>query len=234
MIKVAMPARKIPLNYRNITGYVQSDKSSEYTYFEASLERDALILCEFDPNVEFFKTQPRRFNYVLNDKPRYYTPDIMVKYKNGSVLLVEVKYRDDLRKKWTELKPKFKAAIHELKSEQNTRFKIWTETEIRRNNGSYLKNITFLLPYRKRPFEDYQLATIKKILPRVYASTPRELIELCSTCPIEQAGFLNTLWYAIASGIIKVDLNFPLKMDSEIWMHPSSTSIEHEKVAKNV
>lgn len=30
-----MAARKISLNYRHITGYIQSDKSNEYTHFEA-------------------------------------------------------------------------------------------------------------------------------------------------------------------------------------------------------
>lgn len=221
MIKVAMPARKIPLNYRHITGYIQSDKSDEYTHFEASLERDALILCEFDPNVEFFKTQPRRFNYLLNNNKRHYTPDIMVKYKDGSVLYIEVKYRDDLKKKWGELQPKFKAAIKELKSEPSTRFKIWTEKEIR---SAFLKNATFLLPYKKRPFEAYQLATIEKILSRIHESNPKELIGLCSTSLIEQAEFLNTLWHAISNGIVKTDLNRPLSMATPIWIIPNSKS----------
>ena len=227
MIKVAMPARKIPLNYRHITGYIQSDKSDEYTHFEASLERDALILCEFDPNIEYFKTQPRRFNYILNGKKYHYTPDIMVKYKDGEILYVEVKYREDLKKNWTELKPKFKAAIKELKSEPNTRFKIWTENEIR---STYLKNVTFLLPYKKRPFETYQMATIEKILSRIHESTPRELIGLCSTSLNEQAEFLNTLWYAVASGVVKIDLNFPLNMSSPIWMETPSSSKANKEI----
>ena len=228
-----MPARKIPLNYRHITGYIQSDKSDEYTHFEASLERDALILCEFDPNIEYFKTQPRRFNYLLNGKKHHYTPDIMVKYKDGVILYVEVKYREDLKKSWTELKPKFKAAIKELKLEPYIRFKIWTENEIR---STYLKNVTFLLPYKKRPFETYQMATIEKILSRIHKSTPRELIELCSTSLIEQAEFLNTLWHAVASGIVKIDFNFPLNMSSPIWMetHSSSKTIKANKEITNV
>jgi len=76
-----MPARKIPLNYRNITGYVQSDKSGDYTNFESSLERDALILAEYDENILSFKTQPRRFDYEIEGKQRHYTPDILISYK---------------------------------------------------------------------------------------------------------------------------------------------------------
>ncbi len=228
-----MPARKIPLNYRHITGYIQSDKSDEYTHFEAGLEKDALILCEFNPDIEYFKTQPRRFNYLFNGKHRHYTPDIMVKYKDGSIQYVEVKHRDNLKKDWKELKPRFKAAIKELKTEPNTRFKIWTQKEIR---GVYLKNVTFLLPYKKRPFEDYQMATIHKILSRIHESTPKDLIGLCSTSSIEQAEFLNTLWYAVSSGIVKIDLHFPLNMTSPIWIEAGTNSkpVNKKKVTKDV
>ncbi|ORU94319.1 MAG: hypothetical protein A6F70_08335 [Cycloclasticus sp. symbiont of Bathymodiolus heckerae] len=76
-----MPARKIPLNYRNITGYVQSDKGGDYTYFESGLERDALILAEYDENVLSFKTQPKKFTYERDGKNRSYTPDIFIAYK---------------------------------------------------------------------------------------------------------------------------------------------------------
>lgn len=211
----AVPARKIPLNYRNITGYVHSDKSDEYTHFEASLERNALLLCEFDEQVEKFKTQPRRFEFTHNGKKRYYTPDILIKFKDGLSLYVEVKYRDDLKKDWDKLKLKFKAAIQELKSEPNTRFKIWTEQEI---NTPFLKNVTFLLPYKNRPYEEYQLATIQKILSRGQPTSIKELLALCSTNEMEQAEFLNTLWYAIANQLVLTDLSTPLNMNQLTWL----------------
>jgi hypothetical protein len=191
MIKVAMPARKIPLNYRHITGYIHSDKSDDYTHFEASLERDALLLCEFDPKIKKFKTQPRRFHFIRNGKPRHYTPDIHIEYEDGRKLYVEIKYRADLKKDWLELKPKFKAAI---------------------------KNATFLLPYKNRPFEEYQLATINKILSRGQPMPLKELLSLCSSDMIEQAEFLNTLWYAVANQLILTELSTPLNMNQLVWM----------------
>jgi hypothetical protein len=211
-----MPARKIPLNYRNITGYVQSDKSNDYTHFESSLERDALILTEFDKHILSFKTQPKKFYYDLNGKQHHYTPDIFVAYKDGMNLYVEVKYRADLKKDWPTLKPKFKAIIHSLKSEPNTRFKIWTEAEIR---TPYLKNVTFLLPYKKRPVEEYQVKTICKILYRMDSLTPNELLPLCSKDFITQAEFINSLWYCIANNLVKTDLFKPMTMDSPIWVN---------------
>lgn len=210
-----MPARKIPLNYRHITGYIHSDKSDDYTHFEASLERDALLLCEFDPKVKKFKTQPRRFHFIRNGKPRHYTPDIHIEYEDGRKLYVEIKYRADLKEDWLELKPKFKAAIRELKTESATRFKILTEQEIR---TPFLKNVTFLLPYKNRPFEEYQLATINKILSRGQPMPLKELLSLCSSDMIEQAEFLNTLWYAVANQLILTELSTPLNMNQLVWM----------------
>ena len=210
-----MPARKIPLNYRNITGYVHSNKSDAYTHFESSLERDALLMCEFDPNIKSFKTQPRRFNYIHHGKNRHYTPDILIEYQDNRKLYVEVKYRDDLKKDWEKLKPKFKAAIKELKGETGTRFKILTENEIR---TTFLKNITFLLPYKNRPFEEYQLETIRKILQRGQPMTITDLLSLCSTNDMEQAEFLNTLWYAVSNQIVLTELSAPLSITHLIWL----------------
>jgi hypothetical protein len=221
-----MPARKIPLNYRNITGFVQSDKSDDYTYFESSLERDALLLAEYDKSIVSFKTQPKRFYFELEGKRRHYTPDIFVTYNNGLNLFVEVKYRRDLYENWRELKPKFKAVIHSLRHESNTRFKIWTELEIR---TPYLKNVTFLLPYKKRPVEDYQVQTIHKILNRMDSLTPKELISLCSGNLITQAEFLNSLWYCIANDLVKIDLFREMTMDSPIWIDHSSLIQSHIK-----
>lgn len=225
-----MPARKIPLNYRNITGYVHSDKSDAYTYFESSLERDALILCEFDFRVKAFKTQPRRFDYFFNGKKRHYTPDILIEYINGQKLYIEIKYREDLKKDWYKLKPKFKAAIKELKSEPNTRFKILTEKEIR---TQFLKNATFLLPYKNRPYEEYQLATIQKILSRGLAIPINELLSLCTTDMMEQAEFLNSLWHGIANRIIETDLHAPLSMSQLVWVLCDTTGNELDDTNDN-
>lgn len=219
-----MPARKIPLNYRNITGYVHSDKSIAYTHFESSLERDALILCEFDHRIKAFQTQPRRFVYKHEGKHRHYTPDILIEYINGQKQYVEIKYREDLKKDWQKLKPKFKAAIKELKAEADTRFKILTEREIR---TPFLESATFLLPYKNRPYQEHQLATIRKILSRGRAMPITDLLSLCSNDTMEQAEFLNTVWYGIANQLIEADLHQPLNMNLPVWV--PSDDLDHEQ-----
>lgn len=209
------PARIIPRNHRTMTGFVHGNNNGMYSGFESSLERDALILTEFNQSIISYLSQPRTFDYFHDNKRRKYTPDILIEYKNGKKLYIEVKYREDLKKDWDILKPKFKAAIKELSSEKETRFKIWTEKEIR---TPFLKNATFLLPYRHRSFENYQLEMIKKVVSRFDETTPEDVIGVCSSNLESRAEFLNTLWYALSSQIIKADLTRPLTMQSSIWI----------------
>ena len=53
-----MPVRKIPKNYRNITGMAAYSKSVGCAAYESSLERDFLSLLEFCPDVIRFEVQP--------------------------------------------------------------------------------------------------------------------------------------------------------------------------------
>jgi hypothetical protein len=209
------PARIVPRNHRNLTGFIHGCNDGLYSAFESSLERDALILIEFNLSIKRYLSQPRTFNFHHNKKYMKYTPDIFVEYINGKKLYIEIKYRKDIEKDWDILKPKFKAAIEELSVEENTRFKIWSEREIR---TPLLKNATFLLPYRHRSFETYQLEMIKKVVSRFNETSPEDVINICASNLEARAEFLNTLWYALSNQIIKADLTRPLTMKSPIWM----------------
>lgn len=209
------PARIIPRNHRNLTGFIHGCNDGLYSGFESSLERDALILIEFNLSIKRYLSQPRTFNYFYNKKDMKYTPDIFIEYINGKKLYIEVKYRKDLKKDWDILKPKFKAAIKELSDEDDTRFKIWSEKEIR---TPLLKNATFLLPYRYRNFENYQLEMMKKVVSRFNETSPEDVINICASNLEARAEFLNTLWYALSNQIIKADLTRPLTMKSPIWI----------------
>ncbi|MGE4503512.1 MAG: TnsA endonuclease N-terminal domain-containing protein [Thiomicrospira sp.] len=212
--------RKIPLNYRNITGSVRSVKSDNYTDYESGLERDAFILVEFDTNVSQFKAQPRTFYYVKDGKKRRYTPDVLVEYKNGQRLYIEIKYRDDLKNDWKKLKPKFKAAIHELKKEPNTRFKIWTEVEIR---NQYFENAKYLLPFKNKPINNAHVAVILKVVNSLAETTPADLLDICSSNITLRAEILHTLWGCLARGMLKIDMLKPITMNSPIWLTTPQT-----------
>ena len=88
-----MPIRKIPKNYSNVTGIAAHSKATGQAMFESTLERDFLMLLEFDKNVDSFEVQPIKLKW-LNDlnKNRSYTPDALVYYKKKEPILFEVKY----------------------------------------------------------------------------------------------------------------------------------------------
>lgn len=53
-----MPVRKIPKNYRFLTGVFGGTKNVGKASFESPLERDLQILLEFDPDILEYEAQP--------------------------------------------------------------------------------------------------------------------------------------------------------------------------------
>src|SRR5438093_12942283 len=97
-----MPVRIVPKNYRNLTGLVPNSRTQAMTAFESTLERDFLLLLDFDPDVEFYEEQPLKITYPDEaGQRRTYTPDVLVRYRTERLEigrskphLCEVKYRD--------------------------------------------------------------------------------------------------------------------------------------------
>jgi len=153
-----MPVRTVPKNYRSLTGLVPNPRTQSMTAFESSLERDFLLLLDFDPDVEWFEEQPVKIIYHdAKGRRRTYTPDVLVRYRTDppqarhtKPLLCEVKYRDDLRQHWAEYRPKFRAAQCYAR-QQGWRFHVVTERHVR---TPYLENVKFLRSYRILPVND--------------------------------------------------------------------------------
>jgi hypothetical protein len=76
-----MPVRDIPRNYRYVTGVISSQKAVGEAGHEASLERDFLLLLEFNPSVKKFEVQPLHVYWRdQSGRRRRYTPDCLVHY----------------------------------------------------------------------------------------------------------------------------------------------------------
>jgi TnsA endonuclease N terminal/TnsA endonuclease C terminal len=226
-----MPVRNIPKNHRSVTGFVASGVKANQAAFESTLERDFMLLAEFDPDVLSYEEQPVRIDYLSADgRVRHYTPDILVTYRQTSTsttlkppLLAEVKYRRDLFERWRELKPKFRAARRYAK-EQGWIFKIITEVEIR---TPYLKNVKFLRQFQRRPINPVDANLLLQKVSDLQSTDPESL--LSAMCPEahDRAQLLPTLWLLIARRSIGVDLNRPLTMQSPIW--PAMTAMIEEQ-----
>lgn len=212
-----MPIRKIPKNYSNVTGIAAHSKAEGQAMFESTLERDFLMLLEFDKKVDSFEVQPIKLEWINElDKPRSYTPDVLAYYKKEkqAPTLFEVKYRSDIEKNWQVLKPKFKAAIRFCK-ENGWKFKLITEVEIR---TAYLESVKFLLPFiRQGASNEDDMMILDDKLIELKRTTPKELISSIYNDEWNQATLLPTLWYLIGTRQIQIDLASKITMSSKIW-----------------
>ena len=223
-----MAVRKIRANYCSVTGLVANDQSAHSTGYESSLERDFVKHLLFNQNVLGHEEQPLTINFIdAGSNQRRYTPDVLVCYrkdvaltKDWQPLLTEVKYRSDLFKNWADLKLKFRAA-RTYARDRCWEFAVITERELR---TPYLKNITFLLEFRKHPVDEARTQLLLEAAGGSSRTTPASLLTFLSDDVMERATFLPPLWQLIVKGRIVVDLEQPLTMSSPIWLRQSKES----------
>ena len=211
-----MPIRKIPKNYRNVTGRTSSQKSEGESAFESTLERDFYTLLEFDNSVIRYEVQPVKIRYLINGKERSYTPDALVEYVDSTSLkptIYEVKYRSDLKENWPEFKPKFKAAIRHARL-MGWRFRLITEQEVR---TTYLTNVKFLQSFRKHPVNDGYEALLLNRLAEMGETDAATLLLAVFRDKWLQAELIPSLWRLVGVGSIGADLNTQLTMASKLW-----------------
>lgn len=211
-----MPARKIPMNYRYLTGIVASTK----TVFEATLERDFYILMGADPRVAKVEGQPLTLTY--NDDQgvtRPYTPDALVTYNPDPVTghtprprLYEVKPREKIRAEWPAIKRKYKLARRFARL-QNWWFGFITEKEIR---TPCLENVKFLRRYRREPAAPKDRELLLVTLRKLTNPTLGTLLDATTTDPQRRLLIMSSLWKLVAAADIGCDLDQPLTLHTPI------------------
>ncbi|MCP4587015.1 TnsA endonuclease N-terminal domain-containing protein [Pseudoalteromonas sp.] len=213
------PKRKIKPGYANLTARIPSEKLRRMVSAESSLERDFILLLEFNEQVAEYLEQP--ITIPLNGGGSY-TPDFLVKYSRygglSDIVIYEVKYRSELAKKFTQLKPKFKAAIHYCK-QQGYRFKLITDKEIRTDklkNIEFLQHVSRTVSHSEAAFRD----ALSRALLELKSATPNELLVFAFSSQLKRAEAIPIMWRMVADGSIKVDLNTPLTMKSQLELCP--------------
>jgi len=220
-----MPVRTIPKNYRSLTGLIPNTRTQSMTAFESSLERDFLLLLDFDPDVEFYEEQPVTITYHdASGRRRTYTPDVFVRYRidplhtrHTQPHLCEIKYRDDLRQHWAEYRPKFRAA-HRYARQRDWHFRVVTERHVR---TPYLANVKFLRSYQAIPLNDLYRTRLLTTLSALGETDPASLLTAMSHDRWQHAQMLPMLWQLIATRQVGTDLHQPLTMQSRIRLQES-------------
>jgi hypothetical protein len=202
-----------------MTGMVASRKNDRMTGFESSLERDFLLILDFDRRVERYEEQPVIIEYISSEgRSRTYTPDVLVYYLQDltgcdmSPLLCEVKYREDLFANWKEIKPKIRAGRSYARA-KGWRFKIITEREVR---TPYLDNVRFLRQYRRIEANDVDTRLLLDTLREVRETDPESVLAAIHQDKVRRAELLPTLWFLLTDGQIEADLTQPLTMRTRI------------------
>jgi hypothetical protein len=211
-----LPVRKIGMGYGSLRAAHPSEKMGRIIQLESALERDFCCILEFEYSISAFVEQPVTIEYELDGIKRRYTPDFLVKYIDDQPpVLVEIKYRADLRNNWAELKHKFRAA-KEYATTQGWKFRIYTDREIQ---NPYLKNVKFLLRFRKQlpaVYIQYQLLLLKTLI-ALNETTLEKLVQTVFSDVSRQTALLPVLWYLISRELIGCDLSQPLTMQSLVW-----------------
>jgi hypothetical protein len=210
-----MPVRKIPKNYNVITGIAATHKAEGEAAYEGDLERDFIKLMTFSEDVLKFEVQPVKIIYTDPEgKPRSYTPDALVTFKDGrKPLLIEIKSRRIIKKDWKKLKPKFRAGIR-FARESGYKFKIITDVEIR---TLYRDNVVFLLRYHHLPENEADTSLLLQTLSELGETTPDTLLDAITDDKWRKADLITALWQLVATHRICANLEESLTMRCRIW-----------------
>ncbi len=186
-----MSVRKIKKSYISCTGYFASYKNKTQIAFESVLERDFYMMLEFDNDVASYTEQPVSINYTYKDgSKRKYTPDCLVRYKDGTKRYFEVKYASEIKNN-----PELKEKIEFLKSyfydEYVLKFDVFTDEDV---GEVYLDNLKILYKFAFMKDDEEKLSKINDILNNVSSIKVYELLERLDKDKNKQLYWLPHIW----------------------------------------
>lgn len=215
-----MPVRKIPKNHLVVTGSFASRKNGQMDAFESLLEKEYMLLLDFDERVERFDPQP--ITIPVPSVAKGYTPDVLVYFRpdqeSGVIrkpLLTEVKHTDDLKRNAEKYAPKFQAAKRFAK-ESGWEFRITTQVDIRTPR---LANLKFLREYRNiDPTPEDQDRLLDAIKQTDDAASAEALLGQLAASDEDRLHWLPVIWHALLHRSIVADLDRPLDHNSALTL----------------
>ncbi len=216
--------RRMIIKSQSLSGIVPSSKNENGIWFESALERDFALILEQNPDICYFEEQPVVIEYYSDGKNRTYTPDFYVEFKPESgkkPWLCEIKFRSELRSKFSKYKSRFIAAKDFCLSE-GWEFKIFTEDYIR---TPHLENINFLSRYNYNDLDGSCYQLVIRTISDLGITSPKEFMLTVQDAETNLKGrCLYALWYAIKMNDVGCELvNEKLTMNSEIWLSKKLT-----------
>lgn len=233
-MKISMKSRKIGYTYGSVSGHFAFRREKSIA-FESTLERDLLILLEFNDMVLDVIEQPVTIEYVNNNgRAVTYTPDFLVHFRSpvtnnlsgpyAKPMLIEVKPSEILGKKFHDLRPKFKVGM-KYAMENGFVFKIYDEKRIR---GQDLKNIQFIARYKHLQYDSNEEERILSHLGAVGHTAVDHLLTFLYVTETQRGIALGQIWNLLANKKIACDMSLPLGQHSVVWLNTDECCEEGE------
>jgi len=231
-----MPARTIGKSAVTLTGQFYSSKNRRVVAFESPVERDLLLLLEFDPRVSRYEEQPLRIPWTdAQHRPHHFTPDALAYFGeplsqtgDASPRLFEAKTIKQLRKHGREFAASFRAARH-FAREQAWRFSVIFDRDLR---SPLVDNVRFLQRYLQSSLRDPDvLDRLRQLATSGSVTSVRDLLVQARDLASEET-LTDGLWHLVALHQVVVDLRDPLTEATAVWppeaAHRNATAIAQQ------
>ncbi|MDR6742936.1 hypothetical protein J2X56_004971 [Herbaspirillum sp. 1173] len=219
---IVVPARKIPARYSGISGRFPSVKNGREIWYESPLERNFMLLLEFNPAVYRYCEQPvtiryRKSVYKGGAREPGYTPDLIVYYHQEQFEggrwpdLAEIKPLDVYNKELEESADKY-AAANQWAENNNCHFVTWSDVDI---NLVRLSNADNFYSALKQQSDG---SVVQKILD----FTLQQGAEVSGNEIFDRLGkspeIVNTFRHLIATARLKTDWNKPINAATRLTL----------------
>ena len=188
---------------RHMPGHWFSTTAGRFLEYESLLERDWMLLLDFDREVEGICEQPLRLRYRKDEKPASHVPDLLV-WRAGAPELCDVKSVERLED------PEFVAQVRATGlacAEAGMGYRVLAEPD-----RQLLVNVRWLAGFRERPADlDGERARMLSLL-AAGPSTVGELLSGAREPMLARPMLMNLLW----AGEVLADLADPIDEESRV------------------
>jgi hypothetical protein len=209
-----MPVRKIPRNYRSVTGFFPSIKNGRGVAYESPLERDFFNNLEFLDDVSSYEEQPFEVPHKKGNKtaPPFY-PDCLITYKPEIYkrpLLADIKDTEYIKKNKDDFEIRTTILL-QFAEDLFIDYDVFTEKNIR---GERLDNIKMLYKYAPIPKGlDEVICLLKNSNKTCHGPvTVNELLRFLTPDQNRQLMILPVIWHLIWAKKIRTDMEKKITM----------------------
>lgn len=190
---------------RHMPGQWFSTTAGRFLDYESLLERDWMLLMDFDREVEAICEQPLHLHYIRDGRPASHVPDLLV-WRWGRPEFCDVKSEERLEDPGFEIQVR---AMETACAEAGLAFRVLSEPE-----PQPLANVRWLAGFREPPpdpdGERGQMLSVLSLGPATIA----ELLALSSELALARPLLMHMLW----TGETKADLSEPLTEGTHIGL----------------